>query len=130
MLERYKDDSRIFLVSGYNKQNSWKEDKNDYFFSNLGGIWGWASWRRCWEHYDVEMNGIEDFIAENHFENILGKKLGKIRQNTIYESIIINQMNAWDYQWAYARHKNSGMACVPSVSLVENIGFDNSATNT
>ncbi|MDB2590741.1 nucleotide-diphospho-sugar transferase, partial [Candidatus Thioglobus sp.] len=102
LLERYKNDMRIFLISGYNKQNSWKEETNDYFFSNLGGIWGWASWGRAWKHYDIEMSDIENFIESNNFVNIFGEKLGKIRQDIIYKSIIINKMDTWDYQWAYA----------------------------
>lgn len=130
LLERYKDDNRIFLISGYNKQTKWQKDLNDYFFSQLGGIWGWASWRRAWNHYDINMLDIDKFIQANNFEKLLGTKLGKIRQKTIYESIIVNKMNTWDYQWAYARHKNSGLACVPSVSLIENIGFGEDATHT
>jgi hypothetical protein len=130
LLERYKDDMRIFLISGHNKQNSWKEETNDYFFSNLGGIWGWASWRRAWKHYDIEMSDIENFIKNNNFVNIFDKKLGKIRQDTIYKSIIINKMDTWDYQWGYTRHKNNALACVPTKSLVENIGFGQDATHT
>ncbi len=129
-LNRYKDDERIFLISGYNKQNKWNQDKRDYFFSNLGGIWGWASWRRCWNHYDVEMKDIDQFIAGNGFENVLGKELGGLRKNTIYNSIITNNLDTWDYQWAYARCKNNGLACVPAVSLIENIGFGDDATHT
>jgi hypothetical protein len=48
----------------------------------------------------------------------------------IYESIIVNKMNSWAYQWAYARHKNNGLACVPVKSLIENIGFGADATHT
>lgn len=130
LLERYKDDKRIFLISGYNKQNKWKENQYDYFFSHFGGIWGWASWKRAWSHYDFYMSGIEHFVADNYFEKLLGKKLGRIRENLIYSSVELHNKSAWDYQWAYARHKNSGMACVPSVSLVENIGFGEDATHT
>jgi hypothetical protein len=39
-------------------------------------------------------------------------------------------MSAWDYQWGFARHINSGMACVPTKSLIENIGFGTDATHT
>ncbi len=130
LLERYKDDMRIFLISGYNKQNEWKKDENDYFFSNLGGIWGWASWKRAWNEYTLDMKDINHFIEMNGFKNILGNKLGDLREKSIYQSIVINKMNTWDYQWAYARHKNNGMACVPSVSLIENIGFGKEATHT
>ena len=130
LLERYKDDTRIFMISGFNKQNVWKYGLYDYFFSHFGGIWGWASWKRAWSYFDLEMRDIDEFIKQNNFQNLLGKKLGRIRQDMIYNNIIVNKMDAWGYQWAYARHKNSGMACVPSVSLIENIGFGENATHT
>lgn len=130
LLERYKDDERIFLISGYNNQNRWKDNKYDYFFSHFGGIWGWGSWRRAWKYFDLEMHDIDDFIQENNFENLFGCKPGKIRREMIYDNIIIKKIDTWDYQWAYARHKNSGLACVPTKSLIENIGFGPDATHT
>jgi len=130
LLERYKDDQRVYLISGYNKQNKWKADEQSYFFSNLGGIWGWASWKRAWQDYDVDVIDIDQFIAEKHFENLLGKKLGALRRYMIYNSVIVDKVNTWDYQWGYARHKNNGLACVPSRSLIENIGFGEAATHT
>lgn len=130
LLEKYKNDERIFLISGYNQQNIWNKYDSDYFFSNLGGIWGWASWKRAWEHYDVEMKDIDAFMRQDGFQKVLGKKLGKIRQDMIYNNIILRKMNTWDYQWGYTRHKNSGLACVPVYSLIENIGFGEEATHT
>jgi len=130
LLEQYKNDQRIFLISGYNKQNQWKIEDESYFFSNYGGIWGWASWSRAWKHYDVDMKDIHEFMRKNNFVNLLGKRQGLQRQKMIFDSIIIKDINSWAYQWGYARHKNNGLACVPSMSLIENIGFGEDATNT
>jgi len=130
LLEQYKNDQRIFLISGYNKQNQWKIEDESYFFSNYGGIWGWASWSRAWKHYDVDMKDIHEFMRKNNFVNLLGKTQGLQRQKMIFDSIIIKDINSWAYQWGYARHKNNGLACVPSMSLIENIGFGEDATNT
>ena len=130
LLEQYKNDQRIFLISGYNNQNPWKIEDESYFFSNYGGIWGWASWSRAWKHYDVDMKDIHEFMRKNNFVNLLGKTQGLQRQKMIFDSIIIKDINSWAYQWGYARHKNNGLACVPSMSLIENIGFGEDATNT
>ena len=130
LLNLYKDDERIFLISGFNHQNQWKENNCDYFFSLLGGIWGWASWRRAWAHYDVNLDGIDEFIANDGFVKALGSSLGKIKQDMIYNGIIKNQVNSWALQWGYARHKNNALTCIPSRSLIENIGFGTSATHT
>ena len=130
LLSKYKDDKRIALISGYNKQNEWMQNNTNYFFSNYGGIWGWASWSRSWEYYDVEMRDFNEFVKQNHFENLLGKKLGTQRQEMIHQNINIKKVDTWDYQWAYARHKQNGLACVPVKSLIENIGFGEDATHT
>lgn len=130
LLNKYKEDERIFLISGHNSQEKWLGGKGDYFFSHFGGIWGWASWRRAWNNYDIEAKDLNEFIDNDGFRKLLGNKLGKIRQKEIYEHLVIRKANTWAYQWAYTRLKNGGLACVPRLNLIENIGFDVSATHT
>ena len=129
LLVRYRGDMRVMIISGYNKQEMWNQDKYDYFFSNFGGTWGWASWKRAWNLYDVQMKDLECFIKNNYFEFLLGKRLGNIRKKQMI-NVIQNNIDAWDYQWGFARHVNSGMGCVSSKNLIENIGFGADATHT
>ena len=42
----------------------------------------------------------------------------------------VGQVKTWDFQWSYAHFKHRALAIVPAVNLVQNIGFDNLATNT
>lgn len=130
LLQKYQYDERIFLITGYNKQNNWRKDEHDYFFSNLGGIWGWASWKRAWNHYDVDIKDIDNFIANDGFTKSLGKSLGKLKQEMIYNNVIRDNVDTWAMQWGYARHKNNALTCIPSMSLIKNIGFGEHATHT
>lgn len=130
LLYRYQHDERIYLITGYNKQNQWKAHQNDYFFSNLGGIWGWASWRRAWIHYDVNVADIEKFIEQDGFKNSLGSELGALKQEMIFNSVRRDNVDTWAMQWGYARHKNNALTCIPSKSLIKNIGFGENATHT
>ena len=130
LLYRYQYDERIYLITGYNKQNKWKDYQNDYFFSNLGGIWGWASWRRAWTHYDVNLSDIEEFIEQGGFQNSLGTELGNLKQEMIFNSVKRDNVDTWAMQWGYARHKNNALTCIPSKSLIRNIGFGEDATHT
>lgn len=130
LLQRYKDDERIYSISGFNQQNEWNSSHHDYFFSRLGNCWGWASWRRCWMDYDVEIKDFELFNKLNGFENSLGKKLGKIKKDMIYKGVIGDTVDSWALQWGYLRHKNSGLTCIPSKSLIKNIGCGDDATHT
>ncbi|MBD2230083.1 hemolytic protein HlpA-like protein [Phormidium tenue] len=129
LLKRHRNDQRIMLISGFNKQGVWKDSDNDYFFSNLGGIWGWASWRRAWKLNDPEMSDLEEFASKKYFEYLLGFELGNIRKKQML-SIAKNSESTWDFQWGFSRHKNSGLACVPSKNLVKNIGFRHDSTHT
>lgn len=127
MLKKYKNDKRIFYVTGYNSQNVWNASKHDYFFSHIGSIWGWATWRRSWNEYDINMSDIDRFIDSNGFINLFGNKIAKARMSEILGSRAID---TWDYQFSYAAHKNNGLVCIPSCSLIKNIGFGEDATHT
>ena len=133
LLEHYASDEDVALISGYNAQQEWKRCNSEYFFSNFGGTWGWASWKRAWSHYDSEMTKLDEIVAAGRLRRELGSKLGKLRERELLSArsqIRSGEIDAWDYQWAYSRHLIGGLACVPSVSLVENIGFGPNATHT
>ncbi|MBK7385036.1 MAG: hypothetical protein IPI81_17125 [Flavobacteriales bacterium] len=58
MLEHYRTDQRVWVVMGNNLMIDGEyETDGDYYFSahGYGAPWGWASWRRVWNHYDVDM---------------------------------------------------------------------------
>ena len=133
LLYRYKYEKRISLISGYNKQDHWCSNQCDYFFSSFGGIWGWATWRSSWEMFDLEMKDLESFATDNNFEKMLGNRLGKQRKKQLLkakELILTGKMSSWAFPWAFTRHKVGGLACVPSLSLIRNIGFGNESTHT
>ena len=129
LLERYKNDTRVMLISGYNKQNVWNYELYDYFFSNFGGIWGWASWKRAWQSYDINMFLLAEFSKGKYFDYLLGNKLGLTRRRQM-ENVLTNKIDSWAYQWGFTRHVNSGLACVPSKNLIQNIGTGKKATHT
>jgi len=129
LLATFRTDERIMLISGHNVQGSWKQDECDYFFSHLGGIWGWASWARAWAKYDKEMPLLHVATNDKSLQHLLGTKLGKHREAQLY-SVVHKNTDTWDFQWGFARHINSGMAVVPSNNLITNIGFGAEATHT
>jgi hypothetical protein len=133
LLNFYEDNEEVFMISGYNSQQQWRAQKEDYFFSNLGGIWGWASWRRAWKHYDSEMVGLDERVETGYFRELLGDKLGGLRERQLVAAkgqIDKGQIDTWAYPWGYSRHLKGGIACVPAVSLISNIGFGPDATHT
>ena len=130
LLEKYKENSDVFLISGTNMQNGNKRGEGSYFFSNYCITWGWASWRRAWEHFDYEMPNVDVALRNgtlNHFFQSKNEKKywkEKLAEVKMFDGYI------WDYQWFYAVWKNKGIGITPNINLVFNLGFRNNATHS
>lgn len=130
MLRRYADDERIWDVAGTNYLERWRDNQQDYHFSNQGGIWGWATWRRSWEDYDPEMELWTDTHVRSRLRDVIADGSQYEYLRTVYRRAYRNEIETWDYPWGFARNINSGLSVVPSRNLVSNIGFGSDATNT
>ena len=130
MLEKYKDDMRVWHISGNNFHFGWKRDQDySYYFSYYGSIWGWASWKSRWNYYDVTIKNYDEIKSKNYLWDIFGNQAeADFRISNFNE--IQNGLNTWDFQWAYTRFINNGLSIVPEVNLVKNLGFGEDATHT
>lgn len=127
LLERYRDDTRVMTIAGYNLYpDEYISGDESYFFSNFGFCWGWASWRRAWEKFDFKMSAWADFKAQGKHRMYPFFP----RRNSEFDSVYGGKTDVWDYQWSYAVSANSGLSIIPRVSLIQNIGFGEDATHT
>ncbi|MBK9177289.1 MAG: nucleotide-diphospho-sugar transferase [Flavobacteriales bacterium] len=133
MLERYRHDERIWVVMGNNLLDDWAGPVGgDYYFSahGYGAPWGWASWRRVWAHYDVDMSVwpelkgsplLRDFFLNHHEEEVA---------RAIFDRVHAGVMNSWSYQLDITRIANHALNILPHMNLVDNIGFGEDGTHT
>jgi hypothetical protein len=129
LLERYRDDDNIFLISGDGRATKQIEFEADYDFINYSLIWGWASWARAWKKYDVKMSDWDENrfkIINNISEFTVTKRYWKNAFQNTYEG----KIDTWDYQLAYLLQKNKSLCIVPKVNMITNIGFGVDATHT
>jgi len=130
LLNKYSTDDRVMHISGANFQfGIHRGDPDDsYYFSRISHIWGWASWRRAWKHYDVDMKDFPSF-----FKNLPTQSPFTSRESQRYWLFHFKRMyhkaDTWDYQWTYAVMKNNGYCIMPNVNLISNIGFGGDATH-
>lgn len=124
LLNRYKDDMRVWHIGGFTLQQNMVEFS--YRFSRLVPIWGWASWSRAWVNYEFGMESFD--INQNDIYVYFGKYKNHVKR-TFHEFILYN-IDAWDIQWAYTCVKNKALTIIPRVSLIRNIGFGSDATHT
>lgn len=131
ILEKYWDDKRIMLVSGTNWRKTWQRGDYSYHFSRLGGIHGWATWRRAWNQFDIEIQKWDDQAVKDLLKNKFDKNF-ILPRSLIYDRLVHHsgETTAWDYQWGFARMINSGLAVVPCKNLIKNIGYGEDSTHT
>jgi hypothetical protein len=131
LLERYKHKPEVMLISGTNILGKIKL-KHSYFFSKHAGIWGWATWRRAWMHYDYSMKDWGEALKQQKVEDFFKNDLGKQQyyKNRFQETFEGKNISWWDYQWYYLRIIQNGIGIIPSVNLISNIGFGETATHT
>jgi hypothetical protein len=131
VLEKYKDDDRVFHVNGSNYQMGWKRDPDyPYYFSRYNSIWGWASWRRAWKHYDIDIETWPEVKEKKYFLDFSFNKMDAVAKHDIFEMMYRKKLDTWDYQWSYAILSNSGISIIPNTNLISNIGFGEQGTHT
>lgn len=132
LLEKYKDDERISLITGTNALSRWRSYKYDYIFAKTGGMTmgSWASWRRAWKHFDWEIKSWGKQETKERMRAIVGEKAYK-EVEPLYDKIYKKPpRDAWDFQWAYARTLMDSCTIVSTVNQMSNIGFCEESTHT
>jgi hypothetical protein len=131
LLERWRDDERVMGISGDNFIGAQWQPPGSYYFSRFPHIWGWASWRRAWVHYDVAMRDWPLHRDMGLMKKIFpASRLQQRRWASMFDRLERGDIDTWDYQWSFACWKRGGLTCIPAVNLVTNIGFGPQATHT
>lgn len=128
MLEKYRDDPQIMHITGTNPLGKWQADRQSYHFSYFGGIWGWASWRRAWQHYDFKMKSWSNPDVREKIRQVVKERYETSCKT--YREVYEGKVDTWDLQWNFARLSNFGLSIIPAVNLISNIGFGEDATHT
>lgn len=130
LLEYYRHDTRIMQICGLNVLKEWSRCGHSYYFSNYGPIWGWASWRRAWQYYDVDMKLWPEICEKKLLEDFCQNPDEVGFRLNIYNNVYSGNIDTWDYQWGFAKMINSGLSIIPAHNLISNIGFGIYATHT
>jgi hypothetical protein len=131
LLDKYRHDERIMLISGDNFQFGRQRTENSYYFSRLVHIWGWASWRRAWQLYDTDMQHWPELRETGWLESILKDRRFVDHWRLLFDVTYSKElMNVWDYQMTFACWLHDRLNIVPERNLIRNIGFGEQATNT
>lgn len=129
LLDRYRYDNRIVSISGQNVQFGRKRTEYDYYFSRYNHCWGWATWRRAWQHFDFDMKLWSEIQTEGFLGDILGDPQTVKYWTEIFQSAHDGHLDLWACRWTFACWIQSGLSILSNVNLVSNIGFGSEGTN-
>lgn len=134
LLARYRDDERVAMICGNNFQRGRRRSPPDsYFFVRHVTVWGWASWRRVWRHYDVEMKQWPELRDSRWLEDMLVNPVAVEYWRGVFDVMheaSAARANTWDYQLFFSWWARHALAVSPETNLVTNIGFGADATHT
>ena len=128
LLEKYKNDDRIGMITGTNQIEQYSMPYS-YCFSKYAACWGWASWRRAWKNMDIEMAFLSRHKSDVFYNRgFLGRECD--RWNYQVDMIAKDRVSAWDWQWYFSLASQNQLCIFPEVNLISNIGNDSKATHT
>ena len=123
-LERYSDDPRVMQVSGYMFPIKGPKQLGQTFFCRVPTSWGWGTWARAWECFNLDSTRILEFLRSHpdrreafnlngaypYFDHLTLQAQGKL--------------DVWGVRWYASMFAAGGLCLYPSQSLVQNIGMD------
>lgn len=129
LLGKYRDDERIMNICGTNFLFGIPRTKYSYYYSRHMHCWGWATWRRAWQHYDVNMTLWPEFRDNKWLQEVVGDHATDINWHEMLEFTYRGDAPGWAIRWVFACWTQSGLSVIPNSNLVSNIGFGPEATN-
>jgi hypothetical protein len=133
LLDRYADDDRVFAITGCNfvPAEAQSHPRDAYRFSRVAHIWGWATWRRSWGAYRLDIAGWHRDLPPRKLWRSGGSSLsGALFWAMTFELMARKQVDTWDAQLVYAAMRQDQLIATCNTNLVENIGFGGDATHT
>ncbi|MCH5191177.1 MAG: hypothetical protein J1F23_03340 [Oscillospiraceae bacterium] len=128
MLDRYEKDTRINRICGMNQVSGF-QCPDSYFFSSIGSVWGWATWKRVADLWDENYNFLED----EYTMTVLSALKNTKSDHDYFQTCLSHKKEGvphWETVQTYARHLNSQLNIIPAKNLIKNVGLGENSTHS
>jgi len=127
-LEVYKGNNEVASIHGYLYPIDNMIGVPDTFFIKGADCWGWATWARSWELF--ELNG-QKLLDELQYKRL--QKEADFNNSYGYTRMLKDQINgknnSWAIRWYMSCFLQNKLTLYPKRSYVQNIGNDDSGTH-
>lgn len=126
LLERYREDDRVWAIQGDKPEEVKLNGLASYGFIPYALVWGWATWKRAWDHYDRDLSNWRRIRETSEVKKLFPDRIERRIRTQHLDRLLHDPDYTWDYQWAFTLSYHGGLATVPRVNLVSNIGWGRS----
>jgi hypothetical protein len=124
LLDFYRKNQRVMMISGNNHTLGKFDFKYSYEFSHHTQTYGWATWSSAWNKYDFNIAKWAEVRELGWLEDLTGSRNAAKYWFKIFDMCYKNELpSAWDYQWTFCCWINRGVNIIPKENLVTNVGF-------
>ena len=128
LLERYRDEERIGIISGCNFTGGKVTSDESYFFVRNLHMWGWATWRRVWRLVDLDMRDWNDHRSVDFMrEHYATPWATRQEWQRHFDNTVNRCIDTWDYQVCYSLWRRGLLAIDPAVNMIDNDGMGSAA---
>lgn len=130
LLERYGEDERVSGIAGSSFRAAGATGEVSYAFAAHTIVWGWATWRRAWAHYDSSLSRWPQLRETGWLEGLLRDRASARFWRAVFDRDHRGEIDTWDFAWTFACWVQYGLTAHPAANLITNIGFDDRAVHT
>ncbi|MBL8315083.1 MAG: glycosyltransferase family 2 protein [Rubrivivax sp.] len=127
-LDRYKSVREVMQVSGHMFPIP-PSNTAEAALLRLTTSWGWATWKRAWDHFDASDIQGANSILKSIRQRFAFDFNGAYPFSRMLSDQIAGKNDSWAIWWYLAVYKKNGLGLFPAQSLVLNAGFDGTGTH-
>ncbi|CAM8385724.1 hypothetical protein MCEET85_00843 [Candidatus Methylopumilus planktonicus] len=121
-LEIYRNSPKVISIHGYVYPI---EGLPTTFFMRGADCWGWATWRRGWKFYNKDAKFLYQNLKVQNLDYSFNYN-NSFNFLKMLKDSFMNKNNSWAIRWHASAFLNNKLTLYPGISLVKNIGNDNS----
>ncbi|MCM1170089.1 MAG: nucleotide-diphospho-sugar transferase [Bacteroides sp.] len=128
LLERYRNNPEVGIISGNNYSGK-SHGSYSYYFSCYPHTWGWATWKRSWQGFDLFLDNYSLIDFKQALKWCHFRWNDRQMQLDRFKIVKKRGTDGWDWQLMFHLWRNHQYTVIPNVRLIENIGFGSDATH-
>lgn len=124
-LQLYEHEDKVMHIAGFIPDL--KVNLGNTFFYQVPSCWGWATWKRAWDHFNPSAAELLPRVLEKgKYQFDIGRSVNYVR---MLRKNMKGYVNSWFIRWYASIYLKDGLCLHPGKSLVRNIGVDRSGVN-